>query len=305
MKEATRRPLRQELETMLTEGLNRELVDYADRTQSQLLSDWVGGDSKAVRKELRYTSALVGYAGRYLQETDEARYAAVRLGALAGTVECFERILYEQDQGVWAEMRFAEEPVKHLPEVVQALETHGPMSHAELAKHLGMKTSTLTEGMKKVLHTGAVRASTMGKYKMYSLSDAGLRYGKELRKKRRQDASLAEVAGRIDRLLEDAPDPEARDVIRSALRERLGDSFGMEVCTGDTWQVRDRDKPDKLFGKIKVDWFANDIKSQEKIVVGSLETELDRETNIKPEPDVPRASLLDMIDKSNTKVGAA
>lgn len=302
MKEATRRPLRKELEAMLTEGLNQELVDYAERTQSQLLSDWVGGDSQAIRKELRYTSALAGYGVRYLQETDEARYAAVRLGALAGTVECFERILYEQDQNVWAEMRFAEESVKHLPEVVQALETHGPMSHAELAKHLGMKTSTLTEGMKKILPTGAVRASTMGKYKMYSLSDAGLRYGKELRKKQRQDASLAEVAGQIDRLLEDAPDQETREAVRSALRERLGGSSGMEVCIGDTWQMYDQDKP---IGKMKVEWFANIFGCREKVVGGSLETELDEETNIMPEPDESSGSLLDMIVNSNTKVGAA
>lgn len=285
MKEVTRRPLRQELEMMLTKGLNQELVDYADRTQSQLLSDWVGGDSQAVRKELRYTSALVGYAGRYLQETDEARYAAVRLGALAGMVECFERILYEQDQDVWAEMRFAEKPGTHLSEVVQALETHGPMSHAELAKYLGTKTPTLTERMKKIVPTGAVRTSTMGKYKIYSLSEAGLRYGKELRKKRRQDASLAEVAGQIDRLLEDAPDQEAREAIRSTLRERLGGSFGMEVCIGDTWQVRDRDKRNKLLGKIKVDWLANDLSRQEKVVVGRLEPEPEKETNTKSQPD--------------------
>ena len=286
MKEGTRRPLRQELEQMLTEGQDRELLAYAERVQGQLLSDWTGGKVPSVRTELRYTSALLTHAGRYLREKDESRYAAVRFGALVGTVECFERILYEQDQNIWAEMRFEEQSVKHLPEIVQALETHGPMSHTELGRCLGMKAPTLSEAMKKVLNTGAIRASTLGKFKMYSLTDAGLRYGKELRKKRKQDVSLTALCEQIDQLLRGTADRAVRETIQSTIRERLGDEPGVNVRKGDTLHLCSQEHPEELPLRFKVgDMPLNTLDGRDKGIVGSWETALKEATNTKPPLD--------------------
>ena len=158
---------------MLVEQRNDELTAVAEDIQEQLLFDWTGEKRQEVRKELKYDSALLAYIERFLKKLDSSRHAALRLGALLGTVESLERLQYEQNQTAWAEARFSKEPVKHLREVVQALETHGTMTHTELSEYLKMNAPTLTEAMKKIVNTGVVQTSSIGKYKLYSLTDEG------------------------------------------------------------------------------------------------------------------------------------
>lgn len=286
MKESTHKSPRQQLQDMLTEGRNHELVDYAKQIQNQLLTDWISGKRESLQRDLRYESALLAYMERFLQKLDETRYASLRLGALLGTVESFERILYEQNQNLWAEARFTKEPVKHLPEVVQALEIYGQMSHTALSEHLKMNPPTLTEAMKKILTTGAVQASTVGKYKMYSLSDAGLRYGKELRKRGKLDLSLIELCEKLNLLLQSAEDAEKQETIKSAIMEQLNAVPGMSINCGDVLQFRDQDYPQTILGKFRVDSLLNIMDStgtenQEKILLGHLEEKLKSATNQK------------------------
>lgn len=172
--------LREKLEQMLLGRHNDELAAAAAESQEQILSDWMGGRQQAVRQELKYDSALLTYIERFLKSLDASLYAVLRPGTWLGTVESLERLQYEQNQTEWAEERFAKAYVKHLSEVVKALETHGAMSHTELSEFLGMEASALTEAMKKIVDTGAVQVSGVGKYKLYSLSDEELRYEKEL-----------------------------------------------------------------------------------------------------------------------------
>ena len=181
--------------TELLESLQfHQITVYADERQQDIFVDLAEQDEENLRATLRYESALLDEVADFLY-TDEARYAVLRLGSLLGTVESFDRVLFEQAQDQWAQARFQKEAyqVKHLPEVVRALETHGSMFHAELSEYLHINPPTLTEAMKKVLATGAVQASTVGKYKVYALTDSGLRYGREFRKKSRSGNPLDEA----------------------------------------------------------------------------------------------------------------
>lgn len=279
MKTDTCRLTRQELQSMLVEEENQELVTYAEQMKAKLLADWIGSKTESLRKELRYESALLTYIKRFIQELDESRYAILRLGALMGTVESFERILYEQNQTLWAEARFTKEPVKHLPEIVQALETHGPMSHTEISDYLGIKPSTLSEAMKKVLNTGAVQVGAIGKYKMYSLSDSGLRYGKELRKNRKRDISLAELCEKLNQLFQETKDKVERETIRSTIMGLLDDELSLNIYRGDIMQLRDSEHPQEILGRFEVDSFFNILDNSEKILSGHFEKDLNRVTN--------------------------
>ena len=279
MKMDTRRIPRQELQSMLVEGQYQELVTYAEQVKAQLLSGWIGGKTESLRKELRYESALLTYIKRFIQGLDESHYAILRLGALMGTVESFERILYEQNQTLWAKTRFTKEPVKHLPEIVQALETHGPMSHTEISDYLGMKPSTLSEAMKKILNTGAVQVGAIGKYKMYSLSDSGLRYGKELRKNQKRNISLIELCEKLNQLLIETEDEVKRETIKSTIIGLLNDELSLNIRRGDTMQLRDSEHPQEILGRFKVDSFFNIVENPEKILSGHFENDLNKETN--------------------------
>lgn len=288
MKEGTRESPRQELQWLLTERKNQELVDYAEQAKNLLLSDWLEGRTESVRSRLRYESALLTYAALFLQELDESRYAALRLGALLGAVESFERILFEQNQNLWAEARFTKEPVKHLPEIVQALETHGPMSHTDLGNYLGIKPPTLTEAMKKVLNTGAIQVSMIGKYKVYTLSDSGLRYGKELRKRKKQDFSLKDLCEKLDMLLRYAENEGSREYIKSTVMRQLRDEPAVDIYSGDTVQFQASNYPQKII--FSVDSFLNAIGSREKILRGRLESDLESTTNVKSDRQLPKSS---------------
>ena len=264
-----------EMKTLLRE----ELVAAAASIQDQLLSDWIGEQQQAVRKELKYSSALLTYAERFLKKLDRSRHAALRLGALLGTVESLERLQYERSQTVWAEARFSKEPVKHLPEVVQALETHVCMSHSELSEYLEMNASTLTEAMKKIIRTGAVQVSSLGKYKIYSLSDTGVRYGKELRKKRNESVSLTEVCESLDRLWKSTGESEERQKVKMAVMALLDDGNDLNIHRGDTIQLRDRACPHKILGVMQAVAYMNVVGSPEKVLTVSRKTGFDEVRN--------------------------
>lgn len=192
----------------------QSIITYADECQQNIFLDWTEKDEKSLMAVLRYESAALGEVSDYLQTNDEAQYAFLRLGSLLGTVESLDRMLFEQAQDQWAQTKFQEQTmrVKHLPEIVMALETHGSMTHTDLSQYLSINPPTLTEAMKKVLETGAVQATSVGKYKVYTLTDSGLRYGRELRKKGRAANPVDDALQTLRQYVKnsnDAPELEA------------------------------------------------------------------------------------------------
>lgn len=212
----------------------QDALAYAQERQQEIFLDWLESSEEDLQATLRYESALLDETSDFLQ-TDESSYAILRLGSLLGTVESFERILYEQEQDQWAQARFQKETlsVKHLPEIVRALETHGAMYHSELSKYLGINPPTLTEAMKKIVETGAVQVSTAGKYKIYTLTDSGLRYGRELRKKKQNGTSLDEVIQKVQELLRNTNSEVESETIKERIRSIVDDRSGVTIYPKD------------------------------------------------------------------------
>lgn len=223
------------LKELLDDMQFQELLDYVEDKQQDIFTEWLEKDEETFRTTLRYEYALLDETADYLH-TDQPRYAVLRLGCLLGTIESFERVLFEHREDQWAQAKFQKETiqVKHLPEVIRALETHGAMFHAELGEYLGLNPPTLTEAMKKVLDTGAVQASHSGKYKIYTLTDAGLRYGRELRRKKRSGDPLGDAIQTIREHLENTNNEVEQEAAKTILRSMIEDGASVEIHPDDT-----------------------------------------------------------------------
>lgn len=235
MKNGTSSYARPEPKELLETLRFQEALAYAEERQQEIFVSWLEENEASFRGSLRYESTLLDEVSDYLRR-DETSYAVFRMGSLMGTVESFGRIIYEQGQTQWAQVSLQKEihQVKHLSEVIQALETHGPMTHAELSKYLGVKLSTLSEAMKKILETGAVQASVSGKYKIYTLTDSGLRYGRELRKRKQGGSPQDEAVRTLQDYFKNVNDEAESMAVRGKLRSILAEGPGVEIYPDDT-----------------------------------------------------------------------
>lgn len=230
------------LKTKLLEGQTCDtLLDFAEDAQQALYAKW--SDDSAQSKIAVYLQKLYSQLDFTLQpllKENQEFQSILRLGSLLGSIETFQWFLYQQQQTQWAMTRIEKEAetVKHLPQVVQALESHGSMYHSELSQYLGLKESTLTEAMKKILETEIVYSYPSGKYKIYSLSDTGIRYGREMRKRHSGYQSVEQAMDFIFQYYSEHQ--ESRVLILKALNDRF--SFQNAVLPGDTLDIHYLDK---------------------------------------------------------------
>lgn len=172
-----------ELVKFAEKKINEKVTEYTRENQRRIFLQWTEDAYEDLEKNLEYGSLLLSFFVDSLADNKER--ALFELGSLKGVVASFEHLLYEKGE----ELRLIEakrsvfSTVKHLDEVVFALETHGNMTQSELCSYLqGMNASTLSEAMKKILATGLVTVTAMGKYRIYTLTDTGLKYGKMVRR---------------------------------------------------------------------------------------------------------------------------
>lgn len=172
-----------ELDTFAEKKEDENVCLYTKENQRRLFLQWDEEAYEELEKNLEYGSLLLRFFADGLE--DDKQRSLFELGTLKGVVESFEHLLYNKGE----ELRLLQakytffSTVKHLDEVVFALETHGSMTQTELRKYMrGMNASTLSEAMKKILNTGLVTATALGKYKVYTLTDTGLKYGRLARR---------------------------------------------------------------------------------------------------------------------------
>ncbi len=227
---------------LLTEGENGEIVSYVEDQRQKIYLTWSNGNAAKRAALLKIQSAAMHETYQFLRRNIK-EYALFSLGTLWGTIESFEFLSYSSRQEKWAEARLLKESgsVRHLEEIVRELESHGPMYHGELCKRLGMNAPTLTEAMKKVTETGFVRAETFGKYKLYSLTDDGIRYGQMRRRANSHKVDLEEILQNIDQLLRNTKDASEQKRIRNAVQEAAADApAGQPKTAKNEWRFWDK-----------------------------------------------------------------
>lgn len=173
----------------LLEGLQlqeyQKLIEYAKDNQQFVISSWYNQEHNIFEKTLRLGASILGFFEKHLKK-DSRDSAIFNLGTLNGVMTNLDIFLHEEIQNELAEKLYKEQvlSVKHLADIIILLETHGIMTHSEICEALTLKTSTLSEIMKKISLTQLIDYSRSGKYKIYRLTDSGRRLGKQLRLER-------------------------------------------------------------------------------------------------------------------------
>ena len=196
-----------DLKQTFADGDFDTLIAYSDENQKNLLYQWMNNKSSFVSKMLRFGSGLLHYFERSLL-IEPKLHAAFRTGALLGTIEGLEQLIHEEEQGEWIYKEFKEElsSIKHLEEVILILQLYGVLNHSEMCRQLDIKDSTLTEIMKRIEPTKLVQSTKSGKYKLYTLTDAGRRLGQQLRKQRSDNMGQEEILSKLKECFEQTSD---------------------------------------------------------------------------------------------------
>lgn len=160
-----------------------KLIDYANEAQEELIHNWQVRNRKGLEHLMLISRNILNF---WTDSIVKKRLwvALVRCGAWIGTMETIEKSVYEESMDMWLQKRMARKisSIKNLPEILQLLEIKGVMTHGELTEELGLNhASTLTEIMKKIADLELIEISRSGKYHLYSLTDAGVRYARQLR----------------------------------------------------------------------------------------------------------------------------
>lgn len=174
-----------EIKKMLDEEKYEMILNYVQENQQHIFMRWFNDDLSGLKKTLRLGSSLLHFFESNLIH-NKILNAVFRIGTLLGTVESFERLLHRsvQDESAYRTIGAHFSTIKHLDDIVYLLEMRGEQTHSEICNELRLKDSTLSEIMKKVYPTGLIVSVRSGKYKLYSLTDFGHSYGRQLKKKR-------------------------------------------------------------------------------------------------------------------------
>lgn len=160
-----------------------KIIDYANEAQQELIHDWQMNHREKLRQLILCSRNILNFWVDSIAKNN-LWLALVRCGAWIGALEAIERSVYEENMDKWLQKRIAKKisSIKHLPEILHMLEIKGVMTHGELTEKLNLNhPSTLTEIMKKIADLELITIQKSGKYKLYSLTDAGIRYARHIR----------------------------------------------------------------------------------------------------------------------------
>lgn len=199
------------------------IEEYSRSNQFNLFVKWINGKYSELRKSLRLGSALLHYFERAIQSSQKLK-AVFRLGALLGTIESIEKKLIEHSQDQWVKARYDKElsSIKHFDEIIELLQNNTVLTHTELCEKMGLKTSTLTEAIKKVIDVGAVSSTPSGKYKLYSLTDEGRRLARNIHRDNLKNDKIDILEAFRNELQKVNDRDEAKRILESLVAETNG-----------------------------------------------------------------------------------
>lgn len=225
-----------DFEELFHDGRYEDIIRLSEENANLLLSLCRCHETEELGKSVSYGMVMLSYFERSLHK-DAEEGALFWAGKLAGCMEALDKLQFASDQMQIAIERVKLYGTKHLDEIALALETHGTMSQTELGEVLGLQASTLSETLKKVRKTQLVQASPYGKYKVYSLTEEGVRYSAELRRKNKQ---VSEITAATEIVLKYLVDPSAREAFLNLINGRSSDSQMVIVSSGGQFSFLDR-----------------------------------------------------------------
>ena len=179
-----------------------EMVRLSEENFDLLVSLCRRSETEALEKCIRFGTVMLSYFERTLDRSKEEG-GLFWAGKLKGCLETLDKLQFASRQDQIATERAKLLGTRHLNDIVFLLETHGSLSQSELGEMLGLQASTLSEVLKKVRQTQLIQSSPFGKYRIYSLTEEGVRYGAILRRKKRFKPMLKEPLLSNDSINED------------------------------------------------------------------------------------------------------
>lgn len=156
------------------------IINCVDEMQRQLIRIWQSGDNKGLKKMLLINRHIFNFWLDSIKQ-NEMWEAVIRCGALIGTLEMIEKIIYEENMDLWIQKRIDKNNLsnKFFKEIILFLDSNGTMTLDEIAKEFDLdKSYILEEFIKMATDLGLIHVNEFGKYQMYYLSDVGIRYAK-------------------------------------------------------------------------------------------------------------------------------
>lgn len=170
-----------------------KLVIYSEDNLDMLGARLAGGERTRLTDSVETGVFLLNITEDKLKRKKKD-HAIFALGKVKGALTVISRLLSSEVQDQRA-VRIAESRlsgIKNLNEIILKLEINGTLSHKDLAKQMNnMNPPTLTDNMKKIVAHGLVYSQQAGKYKYYYLTDSGVRYARQLRRRRNSDVNMS------------------------------------------------------------------------------------------------------------------
>lgn len=264
-----------DFEDLFRDGCYQDIIRLSKENADLMTSLCRHSETEKLKKSLSFGMVMLSYFERSLQK-DEDVSSAFWAGKLKGCLETLDKLQFASDQDLLAAERAKLLGTKHLDEIIFALETHGTMSQSELGESLGLQASTLSETLKKIRKTQLVQVSPYGKYKIYSLTGEGARYGALLRKKLRHRTELETAIGVVHLYLQN---PDMREHCLNMLNDKLSETSDIIVSIDN--QVAFIDYKQKINAKFHVHQVLREI------------------VNLETEPTVPLTMFAGSITQSN------
>ena len=231
-----------DLNIALKEEQHDSIIEYAEENQRQLLTKAKLKETEVLKKSLKLGTAILRYQENLLK-SEKSKFSIYKLGVLSGSVDALNQLIYDSDQKQQTIDSFKEriKCVKHLKEIVSLLDLYGSLTHAEVSEKLSVNPPTLTEIMKKVLPTTLVNVTSLGKYKLYSLTDQGRRLALYIREIRSESDQLETLFEQLKKYSQQTNDTER---IQKYINNLLEEINGAIVLSGEkiAFDFRDTQK---------------------------------------------------------------
>ena len=218
-----------------------KLICLAEENINLIRKLSVGSSADDLLRSVNLGISILSYFERSIQQSKDF-LSLFLLGKLKGRLETLNEQHYNLQQDNIAEATGQMAYTKYLDQIVSLLEMWGSMTQSELCERLDLQKSTLSEALKKVRETQLVAVHSMGKYKVYSLTDEGIRYGALQRKNKKKSLNVEDT---LDALQKQLSQEESRDAIVQGLKRLLRENGSIILESGNTFQIMDREQRTK------------------------------------------------------------
>lgn len=227
----------EDLEQLFKSEKYDRLAQLSEENEDLLVRLYKKKEYHSLHDSIQFGRFLLKYFKRMFF-SEPRSMAILRVGKLMGYVEVMDRLRFAEDQTQIALDSARYSKTKHLDDIVFILETHGSVSQTELAKMLDMQMSTLSESLKKIRGTGFVQVAPYGKYKMYSLTEEGIRYGAMRRKKSNHQSECLQAIEVLNKYIENE---DTKEDCLNQLKMKLDTKDRKFIAKNDEFEFYDVD----------------------------------------------------------------